>query len=142
LATYRFEGCLDAWVMTVVKNCHRLWRDRQPGGPKAVDFVPLDSTGEPAASLASASGGSYDSDSVNPERSTLNRERHRLLYEAIKSLPPQEYRCTILRVRHDLSVKQIAHSLRLAEGTVKAHLSHAREKLRSELGSLFSNIDF
>ncbi len=53
---------------------------------------------------------------------------------AVGELPDQERNCVILHYYQGLKVREIAVILRIAPGTVKAHLSHARAKLKSNLG--------
>ncbi|SEJ59043.1 sigma-70 family RNA polymerase sigma factor [Demequina mangrovi] len=52
---------------------------------------------------------------------------------ALATLPPRERACIVLRFYDDLTVPQIAHELRLAEGTVKRYLSDASARLAEVL---------
>lgn len=49
----------------------------------------------------------------------------------LAALSPQQRRCAVLHYVDDLSIGQIAHTLGVAEGTVKSNLSDARARLRS-----------
>ena len=51
----------------------------------------------------------------------------------LAALAPQQRRCAVLHYVEDLSVGQIAHTLGVAEGTVKSNLSDARAQLRSRI---------
>ena len=64
----------------------------------------------------------------------IAREQSDLLRETIASLPEQMRRCIELYLYQELRYHEIARDLRLSIGTVKAHLSHARERLRDRLG--------
>jgi len=48
---------------------------------------------------------------------------------ALRTLPPREQVCVVLRFFDDLTVPQVAARLGLAEGTVKRYLSDARARL-------------
>jgi RNA polymerase sigma-70 factor (ECF subfamily) len=52
---------------------------------------------------------------------------------ALRTLPPREQVCVVLRYFDDLTVPQIASQLGLAEGTVKRYLADATTKLASVL---------
>ncbi len=61
------------------------------------------------------------------------REEKEKLEAAILKLPEREKEVFILRYLNDLSLAEVAESLNLAVGTVKAHLSHGLEKMKSFL---------
>jgi RNA polymerase sigma factor (sigma-70 family) len=48
----------------------------------------------------------------------------------VATLPPRERAVVVLYYLEDLSVADTARLLKIKEGTVKAHLSHARAALR------------
>jgi RNA polymerase sigma-70 factor (sigma-E family) len=52
---------------------------------------------------------------------------------ALRGLPERQRQVLALRVFLDLDVAQTASTLRIAEGTVNAHLSRAMTRLRAEL---------
>jgi RNA polymerase sigma-70 factor (ECF subfamily) len=55
-------------------------------------------------------------------------------WDAVRSLPDRERAAVTLHYLEDLSVAEVAGILEVQPGTVKASLSHAREKLRAALG--------
>ena len=59
-----------------------------------------------------------------------DRERLRV---ALAQLPASQRAIVILRVLEDLSVRDTAHELGVSEGTVKAQLSRALERLKASL---------
>ena len=67
----------------------------------------------------------------------LDDEVSRRVREAVDTLPEQELKCVILFYYQGMKTRQVAVILRIAEGTVKAHLNHARAKLKTRLGSYF-----
>jgi RNA polymerase sigma-70 factor (ECF subfamily) len=52
---------------------------------------------------------------------------------ALSALPPRQREVAVLHYLCDLSVNDIAHELRIASGTVKTTLQHARAALRVSL---------
>lgn len=69
----------------------------------------------------------------SPQREAQMSEESGLLLKAVALLPPQQRSVVILRTWHDLSFKEIAQALSLAEGTAKAHYFFALRNLRKEL---------
>jgi RNA polymerase sigma-70 factor (ECF subfamily) len=67
------------------------------------------------------------------EEEALLGELGRRVREVVLQMPEQRRKCLILKYYYDLTVREIASLLQLAEGTVKAHLHQAREQLRSLL---------
>jgi len=55
-------------------------------------------------------------------------------WQAIQALPPQQHAVAVMRWRLAMSTCEIAAALDIAEGTVAAHLSAVRAKLRAALG--------
>lgn len=56
------------------------------------------------------------------------------LIDALRALPTRQRQAATLFYVADLPVAVVASSMGLSEGTVKAHLSRAREALRKQLG--------
>ena len=66
---------------------------------------------------------------LNPEDQCRNAELRRRLLQSVAQLSPSLRRVFELRDLDGRSVREAAHTLGLAEGTVKAQLSRARAKL-------------
>ncbi len=64
---------------------------------------------------------------------THRGELRRALRKALMELPPRERDVVILRLLEGRTVRETAHRLKCAEGTVKATLHHALTKLRSSM---------
>lgn len=56
---------------------------------------------------------------------------------ALQRLTPRERACVVLRHMEQMRVSEIAHTLGIAEGTVKRYLSDATARLTAELGAEF-----
>jgi RNA polymerase sigma-70 factor, ECF subfamily len=55
------------------------------------------------------------------------------LWNAVRTLPPQQRTALALHYLGDLKVAEIAATMKVSEGTVKGHLDRARETLRKKL---------
>ncbi len=138
LEGYRGEGSLDGWVLQIAFNVYRKWRERQPGGPRGVNEVPL---GAPGAPEPPPAAGATTGEPGSPLDHAVRRERLEVLRRAIDELPRQQRLCMELRVYQERSVKEIAAALRISPETVKAHLFQARQGLWSRLSGTFGSID-
>lgn len=83
-----------------------------------------------------------DSGQPDPQDDVIEEERRRILREAIAELPDQMRQCMQLRILADLKQREIAELMGIKTGTVKAHLSQARKKLKTKLEDYFADIDF
>ncbi|MDZ5474603.1 sigma-70 family RNA polymerase sigma factor [Bacillus sp. 31A1R] len=91
------------WLIRILINvCNQILRSKQK-------VIPLEGWKEPVTQT-----GSYDEIEVNEVVNSLNEETRMLV---------------ILYYFEDLSVKQIAQTLEIPEGTVKSRLSRARNEL-------------
>ena len=103
----REEGAARAWLVKIAVNCAR--RQRQKNGRML-----------------------YFDDLEQIAGSGTDRQYHEL-WEAVLALPPESRAVVVLFYYEDLTVEQIAKTLKIPQGTVKSRLSRAREKLRTML---------
>ena len=71
--------------------------------------------------------------SENPERSTESKMIQANINKALDVLAPKERSVFVLRHYKDMSLKDIAEALSVAEGTVKSLLFRAIRRMRNEL---------
>ncbi len=64
-----------------------------------------------------------------PDKAIIAQQRKELVEEAIESLPEKYRRVIILRHHQEKNYEEIAKTLKLPIGTVKAHIFRAREML-------------
>jgi len=131
LKEYRGDAQFSTWLFKIAHNTCMRRLDRDLATRKAASRLGDDDdpSEEEVAFRAAAFLGSQLDDLIAKERSALLRD-------ATERLPTQMRRCVELRICQDLSYEQIAAVLQLSVGTVKAHLFHAREKLRDHLSGL------
>jgi RNA polymerase sigma-70 factor (ECF subfamily) len=65
----------------------------------------------------------------------LAREQVEHVWSAVERLSERQRTVFLLRYVEELELKEIAQATGLGEGTVKAHLSRALGRVRTELGS-------
>jgi RNA polymerase sigma-70 factor (ECF subfamily) len=128
LEGYRGDAPFGAWLYRIAWNVYgQLVIRRRAGEPARVGD--LDAELEADAGIHDHGGASRLA--VEPEGydAVLDGEQRRLLRAAIGELPEQRRKCIVLWAYHELTYEQIASVMRLATGTVKAHLAQAREQL-------------
>ena len=72
-------------------------------------------------------------DTSSPDRAAEASMIQRNIERALGKLTKQERSVFVLRHYHDLPLKEIADTLKIAEGTVKSYLFHALRRLQQEL---------
>jgi RNA polymerase sigma-70 factor (ECF subfamily) len=141
LEGYRGEGSLEGWVLHIAFNVYRDWRDRQPGGRRAVPEIPIEDL--PVA--PEPPPGSQDpspSATPSPLDRIVREERLKALRQAISELSPKQRLCVELHVYQERTMQEIAAALRISPETVKAHLFQARHRLWDKLHDTFETIEF
>ena len=72
-------------------------------------------------------------DSPDPSRTNDSREAWSRISEALRTLPARQREAFTLRVLEELDVADTARAMGCSEGSVKTHLSRAREALQRQL---------
>jgi RNA polymerase sigma-70 factor (ECF subfamily) len=112
---HRFDGkySFGAWIVSLARNlCIDQYRRRK----REKSFVHI--SDEAVMPLLTASD--------DPARNALQKERTKLLFEAIAELPEELSEILILRDLDGLAYEEIAAALDLPDGTVKSRLFRAR----------------
>lgn len=73
------------------------------------------------------------SERPDPLSAVLDDEARRVLDRALQELPAEQRAVFVLRVMEELSYREIADALGIAQGTVMSRLFRARERLREAL---------
>ncbi len=77
--------------------------------------------------------------SSNPEKNLEDKERGRMIREAVDELSSKQKAVFMLTRYEGLQIKEVAKTLGMAEGTVKIHLHRAMKKLQTLLRPLWEN---
>ena len=123
LDQFKGQAQMSTWLTSIVTNCARMQLRRRPRRP----HLSLD---EPSGEDQEYCLSDRLADSrLSPEDECRNSELRRRLLQSVAQLSPSLRRAFELRDLDGRSVREAAHTLGLAEGTVKAQLSRARTKL-------------
>lgn len=128
---FKWQAPLGAWIFRIAWNVlHSSCTRARATWPWGQQVELLDPGPERAA--ADSAGGAGSTPQPGPSR-LIEQEKKDLLRRAIARLPARRRRCVILWAYHQLTYRQIAATLRISIGTVKAHMSQARQQLESSL---------
>ena len=133
LPRFRGDCAFQTWLFQIALNVVRSW-----GRWQKLRFFrerPLESRterdDEDSPSLADRQPDRRSD--ANPEIGLETEDLKKQLQDAVDKLPPKEKMVFMLRHDQDLPLKDIGVAMGIAEGSVKAHLFHALEKLRKVL---------
>ena len=132
IGSFRRDADFDTWLFKIAMNAFRKRLRWRAAEKRRGEEVSLDDEEEDEAAQASLA-----SLEPVPAEAALQRERSRVLREAMDKLPEQMRKCMLLRVERDLKYREVAVVLRLSPETVKAHLFQARKRLQEMLGPYF-----
>jgi RNA polymerase sigma-70 factor (ECF subfamily) len=118
LASWRQQSAFSTWLFALATNLYCSELRRIP--PIS---LPFDEIHEPADPRAIDGG-------------LENRNQSAAIHQAVESLPAKYREVLTLYYFHEKNVPSTARSLRIPEGTVKAHLFRARNLLREKLRPL------
>ena len=122
---FRGQSALRTWIFRIVinqaRNRQRWWRRRHRTEQVSLDEH-IQQHGDPA-----------ERDGAAPDRMLHRKELADRLWAALEALPFDERTAIVLREVDGLSYDEIAFSLDVTLGTVKARLTRARQALRAAL---------
>jgi RNA polymerase sigma-70 factor (ECF subfamily) len=116
-STWLSRIAINAALMKLRKK-HRLWE------------VSMDESGEPEQP---SSHLDVEEQGPNPEQLYAQKERQRILAEAMNELTPGMRKAFELREFDERSTEETARMMGISVGAVKARLFHGRKKLRERL---------
>jgi RNA polymerase sigma-70 factor, ECF subfamily len=126
LDRYNPAYAFSSWLFKITSNlCIDSIRKRR------IDTLPMDQPVETPG--GSEYARQYESPDDDPEGVYVKNEKMQQLSEAVDALPPHYRLMIVLRHQQDLSYEEIAETLEVPLGTVKARIHRAREMLKSKL---------
>jgi RNA polymerase sigma-70 factor (ECF subfamily) len=121
---FRAEGSAEGWLIRIAVNLGRDHiRSRRAGFWKRL-------LGGETAEIAAETASDRQ---PSAERVLLAREQAQAVWQIAEELSPQQRAIFALRFVDEMPLEEIAKSMGLSVGTVKAHLSRAVTKLRQRL---------
>ena len=124
--SFRGESSALTWLMRIAINLQKdQWRNRrlQFWRTTLQNAVDIDDAGEWLTSAG-----------TSPEQQLLAREQVSAVWRIVKRLSGRQRSIFLLRYVEEMEIAEIAASMGLSEGTIKAHLSRAVSRVRTELG--------
>jgi len=118
LAKFRGESRFSTWLTAIAINTYRSW---------------LRTEGQPLSSLDPIRLISLE---PSPLRGAMERQHAESVRRAVLALPQRYREAILLFYFEEKSISDAARALRVAEGTLKARLSRARELLRQKCSDL------
>ena len=141
MQSFRHEARFDTWLFQIAANTYRKALRHQSALKRAGKNVPLEIPNEQEGAEPGDTKPADSFATAGPLDEVLEKEKRRLLREAMDELPRQMRRCVMLRVYQELSYQEISIVLRLSTETVKAHLFQARQRLKGRLADYFGDLD-
>jgi RNA polymerase sigma-70 factor (ECF subfamily) len=136
MGTFRSESRFQTWLFQIGLNTLRSWSRRDTlrrWREQALEVWGRDDEAPSSSPLDRAPDLRSDAD---PQRVLEKQGRAARARKAVAGLPPKEKTVFLLRHEQGMALLEIARVMGAAEGTVKAHLFHATQKLRKQLEEL------
>jgi len=131
------KGALITWVTTVARNL-------------LVDHFRRSKHDRMTDSLESAPAGDDNALTLaeqlpdlgpSPDAGVETQETQRAVHQALQKLSPELREAVILRDLQDLEYREIAHVLRVPEGTVKSRINRGRAELARHLSRTYRQVN-
>ena len=123
--SFRGVSSVKTWLTRIAINVRNdYWRNRRAQFWREVNRNSVD---------IDVAGNSLPSGQTSPEEWLAAREELQQVWALVKTLTEKQRRVFLLRYVGELDLKDIMRTTGMKEGTVKAHLSRAVERIRCEL---------
>jgi RNA polymerase sigma-70 factor (ECF subfamily) len=114
---FRGDASIRTWLVRIVLNVSRTMRARRPDHR---EFEP-ETASDPACGA---------------EERIRREQLRRRVRTAVDRLPPRQREVVLLKVFGEMTYREVARTMELSEGAVKAHLHQAVSNLRRLMGEL------
>jgi RNA polymerase sigma-70 factor (ECF subfamily) len=126
-AGFRGEAAIGTWLVRIAVNLARDHaRNRRLAFWRRLFASPAEDARAQAEQLPSLHAG--------PEQVLLARQELDAVWSVVHALPQQQKAVFLLRFVEEMSLDEIAQSLGLSTGTVKAHLFRGLSRVKARLG--------
>jgi RNA polymerase sigma factor (sigma-70 family) len=133
LASYSPEYAFSTWLYRIATN-HAIDHIRRRRLPTVSIDKPIQTQdGEVQAEIPDST--------YRPDRAIVESQRGAILREAVDALPEKYHRVIVMRHHEEMSYEDIAETLGLPLGTVKAHIFRARALLNKALRDRRDDLD-
>ena len=112
LASFRLNSSVKTWMVRIVVN-----EVKQQFRKKKLPMIPLEAANDAMGTLD------------EPEIALIRTEKRRAVRQAIDRLPSEQKEAVVLHYFSELTVPEIAAVTKQREGTIKARLSRALDRL-------------
>ncbi len=124
--SFRGDSSVLTWLLRIAINLQKdHWRSRRFQFWKQTTANAIDA--DDAAQW-------LPSNESSPENQVLARDQVKLVWKAVEGLSERQRTVFMLRHVEEMEIQEIANTVGLSEGTVKAHLSRAVARVRTQLG--------
>lgn len=124
LSSFRGEAGMKTWIYRIAVNTYLNKRRK-----KALTFMKLQDNMEQAMPAQDA----FQHHTERTDAAAQSQSIKAFVDQALKHLSRKEHMAFVLRHYNELSVKEVASAMQVAEGTVKSLLFRAVQKLRKRL---------
>ena len=128
LEKFRGEAGMKTWIYRIAVNTYLNKRRK-----KALSFMKLQDNFDQQLPVNGTADGRYHTSAESREKASDSIAIKRFVDQALQHLSPKEHLAFVLRHYNELSVKEVAGAMQVAEGTVNSLLFRAMQKLRKQL---------
>ena len=132
LKKFRLESAFSTWLYRIAVNTCKN-KLKSSAFRQKRKMVPLEN---PISATRSSPSREIQDDSQSPAIALENKERMRVIQEAINALPEEQREVVTLRDIEGFSYEEVAEITGFNLGTVKSRLARARLSLRKKLRSV------
>jgi RNA polymerase sigma-70 factor (ECF subfamily) len=130
------RGELKGWIATVARN-QRVDRFRRSGQQRRTDSIDSIAEGRDFSGSAPMTIAQRIADPrPTPHDVAVTSEVTAIVTRAVKKISPEMREVVTMRFVHELDNQEIAHRLRIPEGTVKSRTNRGRAQLASLLSPM------
>ncbi len=127
------RGELKGWIATVTRN-QRVDRYRRDGQLRRTDS--MDEGWDRSESMATTIAQRIPDQRPTPHEAAVTKEVTTIVSEAVKKIAPEMRDVVTMRFLYEMDNQEIAHRLRIPEGTVKSRTNRGRAQLSSLLSPM------